>query len=501
MTRRLLLILALLLLGPDVAAAGSMLLKQSTAFTRDFVMIASSDHIAGKTAETVSCTLSKAGGAFAASGGAVTELANWWYKIALNTTDTNTLGQLAYHCTSANTDASDFDDQVVVIDLTDAVRLGLTSLPNANAGANTGLPVVGTQVPNATAGAAGGLLISGANSGTTTFGAVTITGTFTISDGIVVTRSSSNASALSLTGNGTGHGLIATSGAGATGDGIRGVAGSTNGNGLTLLGVGTGAGLAVTGGATGSGFSLTGGATSGAGLSVTTTAGDGFSITPTAGNAITATANGTSKHGLVATGGTAGTSDGIKGVAGTGGVDIRGNLTGNVTGNLSGSAGSVTGAVGSVTGNVGGSVASVTARVTANTDQFAGAAVALDGNNLPKVDVEDTKGTALAAALGVDVNGRIKIQGPLNKNVASTKFPFMMTDSTNHNPDAGLAPACTRSLDAGAFAAGTLANILGVSNGAYVLDFGAGDLNGGYLMLRCTAAAADDTFVTLPIYP
>src|SRR6185312_11234590 len=68
-------------------------------------------------------------------------------------------------------------------------------------------------------------------------------------------------------------------------------------------------------------------------------------------------AAGTSKHGLLATGGSAGTSDGIKGTAGVGGVDIRGNITGNVTGNLSGSVGSVTGAVGSVTGAVG-SVAS-----------------------------------------------------------------------------------------------------------------------------------------------
>ncbi len=44
------------------------------------------------------------------------------------------------------------------------------------------------------------------------------------------------------------------------------------------------------------------------------------------GHGINIAANGTSKHGLFVTGGTAGTSDGIKAVAGTGGVDIRGSI-------------------------------------------------------------------------------------------------------------------------------------------------------------------------------
>jgi len=90
---------------------------------------------------------------------------------------------------------------------------------------------------------------------------------------------------------------------------------------LTSTG-GNGAGLAITGNGSGAGMSVAAGAT-GKGISVTTTAGDGLSITPTAGSAIVATANGTSKHGIVATGGTAGTSDGIKATAGTGGVDFR----------------------------------------------------------------------------------------------------------------------------------------------------------------------------------
>lgn len=65
---------------------------------------------------------------------------------------------------------------VIEIELTatdnqDSVRAGMTALPNAAAGANTGLPVVGTQVPNATAGANNGLPTVGAQVPNATAGA------------------------------------------------------------------------------------------------------------------------------------------------------------------------------------------------------------------------------------------------------------------------------------------------------------------------------------------
>src|SRR5580704_3872806 len=53
--------------------------------------------------------------------------------------------------------------------------------------------------PTAAPGASGGLLISGTNTGTVTLGALTCTGSFTISDGLLVSRSSSNASAITAT--------------------------------------------------------------------------------------------------------------------------------------------------------------------------------------------------------------------------------------------------------------------------------------------------------------
>jgi hypothetical protein len=156
----------------------------------------------------------------------------------------------------------------------------------------------GGAIPNAVAGASTGLLISGSNAGTTTLAALTITGATTH----------------------TGNVALA--------DGLTIAAPSTtNRAGLDITGNGTGAALKLAAGATGKG------------VAITTTAGDGLSILPTAGDAIVATGNGTSKHGMRITGGTAGTSDGVSFIAGSGGVDVRGSITGN----LSGSVGSVTG--------------------------------------------------------------------------------------------------------------------------------------------------------------
>ena len=119
-----------------------------------------------------------------------------------------------------------------------------------------------------------------------------------------------------------------------TGDAVVFSSSGSNGIGLNISGNGTGAGAQITGGATGPAAKLIGGGTSGAGLSVITTAGDGLLISPTAGHGVNIAANGTSKHGLFVTGGTAGTSDGISAVAGTGGVDVRGNITGNLSGSI-----------------------------------------------------------------------------------------------------------------------------------------------------------------------
>lgn len=98
-------------------------------------------------------------------------------------------------------------------------------------------------------------------------------------------------------------------------------------------------------------------------------------------------------------------------------------------------------------------------------------------------------------------NGRVAGTSFAPRNTALAGFQFVVTDSTTHVPTAGLAIECTRSIDGGGFAAGTLTATASVSNGVYSIDFGAGDLNGGNIVLRCTAPGADDTLVTITTNP
>lgn len=134
-------------------------------------------------------------------------------------------------------------------------------------------------------------------------------------------------------------------------------------------------------------------------------------------------------------------------------ADITGSLSGSV-GSVTGAVGSVTGAVGSVTGNVGGNVAGSVGSVTA--------AVAITSN--------------------------------IKANQALAGFEFLMTDSTNHAPATGLTVTVVRSIDGGAFGAGTLSAVTEISDGIYSVDFGAGDLNGKVITLQASAAGADVTF-------
>lgn len=117
-------------------------IKQSTtAYPLVFFMTDSSDHLSGKTGLSPTVTLSKSGGSFASPSGSVSEIANGWYKVAGNATDSNTLGPLALHATGTGADATDMLFEVIAFDPQDSVRLGLTALPNAAAGASGGLPI------------------------------------------------------------------------------------------------------------------------------------------------------------------------------------------------------------------------------------------------------------------------------------------------------------------------------------------------------------------------
>lgn len=100
------------------------------------------------------------------------------------------------------------------------------------------------------------------------------------------------------------------------------------------------------------------------------------------------------------------------------------------------------------------------------------------------------------ASLSITAGGRVAIQGNVPKNTALNDFEFLMTDSTSHNPAPGKSVTVTRSIDNGAFAGGTLSAVTEIANGMYSVNFGAGDLNGGVITLRATAAGCDDLFVT-----
>jgi len=90
------------------------LVKQSsTQLALKFFLTQSADHITGLTGATPTVTIRKEGGAFAAPSGAVTEIANGWYQVAGNATDTNTLGEIVLHATAASADP--FDGPVALV--------------------------------------------------------------------------------------------------------------------------------------------------------------------------------------------------------------------------------------------------------------------------------------------------------------------------------------------------------------------------------------------------
>jgi hypothetical protein len=107
-----------------------------------FFLVSSTDKVTGLTAATPTVTLSKNGASFAAAATSPAEVGNGWYSLAGANlaTDLNTLGDLVLHATASGADPVDEKYAVVPFDPFDAVRLGLSAMPNASAGASGGLP-------------------------------------------------------------------------------------------------------------------------------------------------------------------------------------------------------------------------------------------------------------------------------------------------------------------------------------------------------------------------
>lgn len=155
-----------------------MIQQSTTTWELLFLMVQSSDHITGLTGASPTVTIRKSGGAFASPSGAVTEIANGWYKVAGNATDTNTLGPLLLHATAASGDPTDTSFEVVAFNPQDAVHLGLTALPNTAVTTNGSLLTSGTGTDQISV-SAGKVLLQATQSGVTIPTVTTVTNQLT----------------------------------------------------------------------------------------------------------------------------------------------------------------------------------------------------------------------------------------------------------------------------------------------------------------------------------
>lgn len=123
---------------------GYPILQSQSAQPLVFFLVLTSDHLSPATGKSPAVTISKNGAAFASPIGAVTEIANGWYKVAGNATDSNTLGPLLLHVTEASSDNTDDCFPVVAYNPQDAVHLGLSCLPNTAITTNASLITSGS---------------------------------------------------------------------------------------------------------------------------------------------------------------------------------------------------------------------------------------------------------------------------------------------------------------------------------------------------------------------
>lgn len=105
-----------------------------------------------------------------------------------------------------------------------------------------------------------------------------------------------------------------------------------------------------------------------------------------------------------------------------------------------------------------------------------------------------------AAAAADDFIDEINAALP-KKNVALANLPVNMVLTSDHVSAAtGLTLGITRSIDGGAFGAGT-GTAAEIANGAYQYDASAADMNGDMIIFRFTGTAADDRFIIVKTRP
>lgn len=210
-------------------------------------------------------------GTFAAATGTVTEDGTTgWYKFAMSQADTNG-NNIGFNFTGTGAVPQTVNIVTTSLNPYDAVRFGMTALPNANAGAAGGLWILGANAAATTT--LTGVAAAGATPATPalslTGGAASITGGGVAAQALLATGGAgaastngaaegvkmigggtntvaSSAHGLNVTGTSVGSGLGATSGGGATGNGITATAASTNGSGITGVKTGSGSDLNCT---------------------------------------------------------------------------------------------------------------------------------------------------------------------------------------------------------------------------------------------------------------
>lgn len=87
-------------------------IAQNSSYNRAFLLVSNADHLTGLTGATPTVVISKAGAAFASPVGAVSEIGDGWYNLALTAADTNTIGDLVLHATATGSDPTDIVDQI-----------------------------------------------------------------------------------------------------------------------------------------------------------------------------------------------------------------------------------------------------------------------------------------------------------------------------------------------------------------------------------------------------
>jgi hypothetical protein len=88
-------------------------LQQGSTTAMDFLMVLASDHITGATGKTVTVTICKSGGSFAASAGSVSEISSGWYRYSPTAAETNTVGPLLLHASALLCDPRDASFYIV----------------------------------------------------------------------------------------------------------------------------------------------------------------------------------------------------------------------------------------------------------------------------------------------------------------------------------------------------------------------------------------------------